>query len=426
MGPNWDFFLIPSVGLSGGIMILWRKDLAAFSVIKSLEQCVIGELNVFNKAVWLITTVYGNKEVHKRRMLWECIQEVGHCKLPSVVGGDFNGILSQDDKRGGRKFVFSKGQKEMISFMNENDLHDISYVGPRFTWCNNKIGGGRILERLDRCLLNTLALNCLQVAVVRHLPRTSSDHRPIVLKIFDTFAKKRDILKFEDVWISYKASAHIIARVWEKKFNGFRNLGSGKKFWNKAPGFDGITYSFFKHYWIIVGVDVCMAVRNFFLTGKMDKDWKNTIVVLIPKSNNPVSPSGFRPISLYVHEDGDGMHNGTKLLNFHQWGKDLGIMITSKGQKISRLLYADDVLLFADARKRSLKRLKDIMNDYCNWTGQNINYHKSALICGKIINRRKKKEIADYMGFKAMDEMEYLGVKIALRRLITNLSWTDL
>ncbi|KAL0921287.1 hypothetical protein M5K25_008346 [Dendrobium thyrsiflorum] len=45
-----------------------------------------------------------------------------------------------------------RGPKEIRVFMNNNDLHEVGFVGPKFTWCNNKCGGGRILERLDRCL----------------------------------------------------------------------------------------------------------------------------------------------------------------------------------------------------------------------------------------------------------------------------------
>ncbi|XP_020675415.1 uncharacterized protein LOC110094508 [Dendrobium catenatum] len=108
----------------------------------------------------------------------------------------------------------------MADFLNMSDLHDVGFVGQRFTWCNNKSGGDRILERLDRCLLNSIAINRVNVAVVRHLSRVASDHCPIVLKIFDNSYKKNGMLKFEDLWISYKASSLIIARVWRKPFQG--------------------------------------------------------------------------------------------------------------------------------------------------------------------------------------------------------------
>ncbi|XP_028548074.1 uncharacterized protein LOC114578775 [Dendrobium catenatum] len=173
MGADWDFYLIPSDGLSGGIMVLWRSDLASFSVLKEENQCIFGDLNVFNKGVWMIATIYGNKDVVKRRDFWRSLQKVSIRKVPFIFGGDFNCILSQEEKRGGRKFFFSQGPIEMADFLNMSDLHDVGFVGQRFMWCNNKTGGDRILERLD---------------------------------IY--------------VWISYKASSLIIARVWRNAFQG--------------------------------------------------------------------------------------------------------------------------------------------------------------------------------------------------------------
>ncbi|PKU66269.1 integrator complex subunit 11 [Dendrobium catenatum] len=248
----------------------------------------------------MIATVYGKKDVMKRRELWSNLDEVSNRKLPFIVGGDFNCILSQDDKRGGRKFAFSQGPKEMADFLNVNDLHDVGFVGQKYTWCNNKSGGDRILERLDRCFLNSIAINKINNAVVRHLARVASDHCPIVLKILDNQFQKVGIIKFEDVWISFKASSLIIERVWRKKQISDEEIlevikGLGK---NKSPGHDGITYSFLKHYWNIVGIDVCKAIKEFFTSGIVSNSWKETLIVLISKISNPLSPEAFRPISL--------------------------------------------------------------------------------------------------------------------------------
>ncbi|KAI0524495.1 hypothetical protein KFK09_003866 [Dendrobium nobile] len=108
----------------------------------------------------------------------------------------------------------------MMNFMNDNDFDEVGIVGPRFSWCNNKVGGGRILEWLDRCLLNSIVIKYIQVAMVRHIAIVASDHYPIVLKIFNSFIKKKGILKFEDVWISFHASSCIVSKVWNKSYDG--------------------------------------------------------------------------------------------------------------------------------------------------------------------------------------------------------------
>ncbi|CAA0827947.1 DNAse I-like superfamily protein, partial [Striga hermonthica] len=67
---------------------------------------------------------------------------------------------------------------------------------------------------------------------------------------------------------------------------------------DKAPGEDGMTVFFFKHFWNIIKDDICAAVKSFFLSGNMLKNWKHTVITLIPKCLYPDSLSNFRPISL--------------------------------------------------------------------------------------------------------------------------------
>ncbi|XP_020704854.1 uncharacterized protein LOC110115823 [Dendrobium catenatum] len=101
---------------------------------------------------------------------------------------------------------------------------------------------------------------------------------------------------------------------------------------------------------------------------------------------------------------------------FHQ-GKDLGIKIALRVQKVSHLLCADDVLLLSDAKLKSIKKVKSILSDYCGWTGERLNHKKFAMIIGKTVERRRMKKIARIMGIKVVEELDYYGTKMAVRRL---------
>ncbi|GKC80831.1 hypothetical protein Tco_1131605 [Tanacetum coccineum] len=65
---------------------------------------------------------------------------------------------------------------------------------------------------------------------------------------------------------------------------------------NRAPGPDGFTSAFYKHSWSIVGKDICQAIREFFNTGKLLGEL-NALITLIPKINNPIKVSDYRPIA---------------------------------------------------------------------------------------------------------------------------------
>lgn len=66
----------------------------------------------------------------------------------------------------------------------------------------------------------------------------------------------------------------------------------------KAPGSDGFPARFFQRNWGTVKKDVVNAVLNFFKDGIMPEGVNDTVIVLIPKGNNPEYLKDFRPISL--------------------------------------------------------------------------------------------------------------------------------
>ncbi|GJZ44633.1 hypothetical protein Tco_0591888 [Tanacetum coccineum] len=52
---------------------------------------------------------------------------------------------------------------------------------------------------------------------------------------------------------------------------------------DNAPGPDGYTAAFFKKGWDVVGQEVCNAIRDFFVNGKLLKEINHTVISLIPK-----------------------------------------------------------------------------------------------------------------------------------------------
>jgi hypothetical protein len=67
---------------------------------------------------------------------------------------------------------------------------------------------------------------------------------------------------------------------------------------DSAAGNDGFSSSFFISCWDIVGDSVVSAVNEFLVSGHLPRYFTHTVITLIPKKNQPVSLSGFRPISL--------------------------------------------------------------------------------------------------------------------------------
>ncbi|GJX24671.1 hypothetical protein Tco_0230967 [Tanacetum coccineum] len=66
---------------------------------------------------------------------------------------------------------------------------------------------------------------------------------------------------------------------------------------DKAPGPDEYSSFFFKKAWDIVGEDVCRAVRDFFINGKLLQEINHTLLALIPKVTTPSCINDYCPIS---------------------------------------------------------------------------------------------------------------------------------
>ncbi|XP_056692109.1 uncharacterized protein [Spinacia oleracea] len=103
-------------------------------------------------------------------------------QTPWLVMGDLNEITSQADKQGGRPFRFSQC-KDMNNFVDAAGLVDLGYDGCPFTWTNARDGAALIRERLDRALVNSPWLHIFPHTKVHHIPRTYSDHAPILISL---------------------------------------------------------------------------------------------------------------------------------------------------------------------------------------------------------------------------------------------------
>nr|GEY25357.1 hypothetical protein [Tanacetum cinerariifolium] len=66
---------------------------------------------------------------------------------------------------------------------------------------------------------------------------------------------------------------------------------------NKASGPDGYTSGFFKKAWHIVGKEVCLEIKDFFLNAKLLGEINANLIALIPKVDMPKKVSEFRPIA---------------------------------------------------------------------------------------------------------------------------------
>ena len=132
--------------------------------------------------------------------------------------GDFNLILSQDEKEGG-----NFGSSQMISMFRDirqnHNLSDLGFKGDKFTWHNRQDGESNIKARLDRMIATPAWSSFYLSASVVHLMRYASDHLPLWLWLASRKLKKKQYVfklqRFEECWLHDSGILEAVKGSWE-------------------------------------------------------------------------------------------------------------------------------------------------------------------------------------------------------------------
>ena len=125
--------IVPSRGRSGGLALLWSSDMNLEIENYSnfhIDAIITEPENGFS---WRYTGFYGYPETHLREESWKLISFLNsqYC-LSWFCCGDFNEILSMNEKAGGAQ----RSQRQIEGFrqvVNNCCFQDLGYCGPDFT-----------------------------------------------------------------------------------------------------------------------------------------------------------------------------------------------------------------------------------------------------------------------------------------------------
>ncbi|XP_071703896.1 uncharacterized protein [Rutidosis leptorrhynchoides] len=67
---------------------------------------------------------------------------------------------------------------------------------------------------------------------------------------------------------------------------------------SKAPGPDGFIMGFYKKFWYVIKEELIEAINLFWDTGEISKGCNASFITLVPKKQDPLGLSDYRPISL--------------------------------------------------------------------------------------------------------------------------------
>jgi hypothetical protein len=190
---NLKFNLCLSVdveGRSGGISVMWR-DTIKCRVMNYSRHFINLIVEENEQEEWRLTCYYGYLERSRRRQAWDLLKELRDMsELPWCIVGDFNDLLSQEDKRGTHPHPnwLCNGFRNAVC---DCDFTDIQLEGYPITWTNNRDSPDVIEERFDRAMANSKWLMIYPNVKLLNLHASHSDHSPILLQSSPTIRNEK-------------------------------------------------------------------------------------------------------------------------------------------------------------------------------------------------------------------------------------------
>ncbi|XP_028062229.1 uncharacterized protein LOC114265607 [Camellia sinensis] len=173
-----EFMLVDSKGSAGGLLCIWRPQVFELKGCCSSKNFIILSGISSNCFQCTLVNIYALNEVLRRRQLWDSLVSIcQHFPNPWCMGGDFNEIRYMGERKGCSSR--ERGMKDFNEFVEKLELTDMPLLGRQYTWCNAL--DRNMWSRIDRFLLD---LKWMEKFSFKQwgLPRTISDHCPILIK----------------------------------------------------------------------------------------------------------------------------------------------------------------------------------------------------------------------------------------------------
>lgn len=187
------------------------------------------------KSQCIFTAIYASTKCHNRDLIWENPKSLSSSyNRPWMIGGDFNDIISSNEKFGGRPMKSSRSSK-MLKYINNCNLIDLGFKGCKFTRSNHRKKKGLIMERLGRILANEEWLKNFPNATTTHLPKTYSGHNPILVKLNNGCNYTHKPFRLENIWCTHPDFVNVVASNWNNKelLEATKSFTENIKVWGK-------------------------------------------------------------------------------------------------------------------------------------------------------------------------------------------------
>ncbi|XP_019241015.1 PREDICTED: uncharacterized protein LOC109221003 [Nicotiana attenuata] len=198
----------------------WNSNLTCTVKSKRRQQITFHIHHTNNDNNFWFTIVYARSRAIKRRRLWNKLRSLSRqIHAPWSIAGDFNSIMTTEEKSGGNPHCLSKST-DFISCMEECGMTDPGFTGSPFTWCNGRSRGRRISKRLDGVLMNEEWDEAFNSVRIDHQSKTGSDHKLLLIRCTNDRQKVIKYFKFLNFWTDREDFLSLVESCWNTNVQG--------------------------------------------------------------------------------------------------------------------------------------------------------------------------------------------------------------
>ncbi|XP_058777029.1 uncharacterized protein LOC131651377 [Vicia villosa] len=212
-GSNVGWSAKNSQGFSGGILVLWNKEVV--DVIFSFKgEGFLGICAIFKGVICYFVSVYSSCHIGLKRRMWEELLSLRRSWVDGewCLGGDFNSIRCASERIGTGSHFRSQEASEFNDFIELMEVEDLPTGERIFSWCR---GGMKVMSRIDRFLLSVGFIELISAESQEIGEKDISDHSPVWLKCNKTNWGPKPFRSL-DYWLDHPQLVSFVSDEWGK------------------------------------------------------------------------------------------------------------------------------------------------------------------------------------------------------------------
>ncbi|KAF3792458.1 LINE-1 retrotransposable element ORF2 protein [Nymphaea thermarum] len=205
------------------IWLLWDAD--KMQVQESKVQVYWISITVKHLSsgrIFSVVGVYLHPDFCIRRFQFdELSAELSSISKPHVCLGDFNAVKDMSQKSGRPPTLWPCIL--FNNFIRANQLKEIHDSRTKYSWSNNRKGPDNVQSLIDHCFVSHDWWDCRDwLFSLCILPRTSSDHSPILMEAVrnHTFTSGISVFRYFNYWEHFPKCRSLVADSWAQQVGG--------------------------------------------------------------------------------------------------------------------------------------------------------------------------------------------------------------